>query len=339
MNVVKENANENSLLKVLRDFSRDKIKTWELEEADPLISHVNVKSPRGNSMIFFTLNKDEVFEIIGLSSDSQWIMQSSHYEMTDAYQIKSDYEEGYIYLSNLLEGEALQLRNKLASILFPGKTLDFSNSNEDNRLFNKFLINNFEEYTDDMFSDAALLISNAIRETLEKKIDEDFSEMLEGTGFSLTYNYELYTTVGQLILLIREQNYNGDIMGLIDKMLKDKGSNISWEDNTYVWDEEYLDENEYNTVMAKFFSDVIGKISEDPAIIETIELADRITKKFSMEKTYDIPKKPGASFEIKGFVDNKIMVMILTSRGILLKNLSEENFYNLLYQLELFDII
>ena len=70
-------------------------------------------------------------------------------------------------------------------------------------------------------------------------------------------------------------------------------------------------------------------------------MVDRIKKKFKPNVSYHIPKlkDKGVTFVIKGFDkdDMKILVNLKKDLKQITRKVSEENFYNLLYQPELFD--
>jgi hypothetical protein len=89
----------------------------------------------------------------------------------------------------------------------------------------------------------------------------------------------------------------------------------------------------------------LGKIEEEVEDIENLkeftEMVDRIKKKFKPHVSYHIPKlkDKGVTFVIKGFDkdDMKILVNLKKDLKQITRKVSEENFYNLLYQPELFD--
>ena len=75
-----------------------------------------------------------------------------------------------------------------------------------------------------------------------------------------------------------------------------------------------------------------------------MDLVNKISKKYEFDKWYDVPKDNSLSFAIKQIDrdDMKILVVIDKkgegSRQVKTVKMSEENFYNFLYQPELFDL-
>jgi hypothetical protein len=75
-------------------------------------------------------------------------------------------------------------------------------------------------------------------------------------------------------------------------------------------------------------------------IKEYLELRNRIISKFKIDNWIDLPKDKKYKYKIKGFDkdDIKIFVELMTPLGVKQVKLSEENFYNLLYQPSLFNL-
>jgi len=87
------------------------------------------------------------------------------------------------------------------------------------------------------------------------------------------------------------------------------------------------------------------KESEGVNMKEFLDMVKRIREKFTVNTRYKLPKKNNVEFVVTGFDINtgKINVKIFLLQGqrankVKVISLSEENFYNLLYQPTLFDL-
>ena len=69
-------------------------------------------------------------------------------------------------------------------------------------------------------------------------------------------------------------------------------------------------------------------------------MVDRISKKFELDKMYDLPKKKDVRFKIENFEMNPNKIVVKLSRAFKQRELklTEENFYHLLYQPTLFNL-
>jgi hypothetical protein len=67
-------------------------------------------------------------------------------------------------------------------------------------------------------------------------------------------------------------------------------------------------------------------------------MTERILKKYNFERWYTLPKKKDVRFRIEGFEKNPNRIHVRLSKDMKGRDLklSEENFYNLLYQPTLF---
>lgn len=340
INVLREQDDEKNLLVALRDFARDKIRTWDLEDADPMISNVHPKMPRGNSIVTFNMKDKEVYDLLDLGEENEYALDDikRDYDLVDSYSLKQDFEDGYGFFWDILNEENKNTLKRIASYLLPGVEFNLGNT-EYQRKLNKILIDNFEYEVERVLSEFHYYEDQAVRETMKNTIKEDIDEMLYGTGFFMDSDFKLYSTVAHLIVRIRETNYSGDLSGLIKSSLKDKGSRLYWAELRYNSDDKYFDYDGYNKSAYSELNSIEEEILEDPTITENVEMAERITKIIPMNTPVPIPKEKTASVEILGFEDGKVKVNIVSPKfGAKLKKLSEENFYNLLYQLELFDL-
>ena len=80
---------------------------------------------------------------------------------------------------------------------------------------------------------------------------------------------------------------------------------------------------------------------EGNPISKFIEFRNRIINKFDLKKWYTLPKDNEIKFNITGFDREELKVLVTIQnlkKGYNRLSLSEENFYNFLYQPQLFDL-
>lgn len=339
-NILKEENEEKNILSALRDFARGKIDKWELTYSDPMISNIVTNHPRGNSLVYFNIDKEYLSNLLDLGDENRYTMESissNNEELVDSYALYDDFREGYGPFWYHLDEDNLKLLKKIGDYLLPGQK--FSTETEYLLKFHKLLGEYFSSDVNSIIYTFQSYEDDAVRETAKEEIKKDFEHMLYGTGFFVDKDYDLYSTVAQLFLHMRETNYSGDLSGFIENQLKDKGSRYYWYDLRYNSDDEHFDKDGYNRDIYSELSAIEDEILENPNLQETLDMAERITKIIPMNKPVPIPKQPSATVEVLAFENGKVNVNIVSPNfGAKFKKLSEENFYNLLYQLELFDL-
>ena len=136
-----------------------------------------------------------------------------------------------------------------------------------------------------------------------------------------------------------------DIISLFNQIIEQtKKYDIGgWFENTYEFrDEQYFDSESFNTTAERQFDKILEELEdEENPIAEYLEFRNKILNKFELGSWYDIPKDISIRFRIETIdrEDKKIRVR-LKKRGVGEKvlSLNEEEFYNLLYQPQLFDL-
>jgi len=184
----------------------------------------------------------------------------------------------------------------------------------------------------------------------EETIDSEINRLLEDSGFELYRGYrKIQTTVGNLLMWSARLGINKTNMSsLFEEIINNNGSgNIGgWHENSYEFqNDKYFDSESFNNEVTRQFDKILEEIESDSEekgvpIKEFLDFRNRILKKFKPEIWYKLPKDNNVSFRIQGFDkdDMKVIVRLQSkTRGYRDVNLSEENFYNLLYQPGLFD--
>jgi uncharacterized FlgJ-related protein len=110
---------------------------------------------------------------------------------------------------------------------------------------------------------------------------------------------------------------------------------------------EEFDRSSFNSYVSGKLDDILEKIedgadSSGVSLTDFTEMTDRITKKFKQDTYYVLPKdaKKETRFKIEGFEFPNLKVVVNLQKGLKQKKvkLSEDNFYNLLYQPTLFNL-
>jgi hypothetical protein len=151
-----------------------------------------------------------------------------------------------------------------------------------------------------------------------------------------------------MMLYLKENKIHLTLEELLSNIVESTLTPGGWNEDVY----EYMNGDEFykssfNTYASGKLDDILEKI-EDGADIAGVSLDDftamtaRITKKFEQDKYYVLPKDPKKEtrFKIEGFEYPNMKVVVNLQKGLKQKKvkLSEDNFYNLLYQPTLFNL-
>lgn len=334
----------------LKDYVKGKINKFELEGSDPNINYVNENnSNRGQSTIKIGFDDEKFWEKVGLHEDDVWFMKMinsyySDYEFMDSYTVKEDFRNGYIIFTDLNEDNIEKLK-RISKYIFPKK---FDLEDEEFRFsFAEKLLNSFRKETEDIIDDYHTEKNREMKEVAQEHINKELTKYLKDFGFTYIPDDELKTTVANLIMwYMRENLVHLPIDGLLPKIFETDRSQIGgWYENSYEFqDSEKFDITSFNNYVERKLDDIIEKIEDgadnDSNIKDYLEMVDRISKKFEVGKWYNLPKKKDVRFYIENFTTNPSKVVVKLSKDLKQRQLklSEENFYNLLYQPTLFNL-
>ncbi len=107
-----------------------------------------------------------------------------------------------------------------------------------------------------------------------------------------------------------------------------------------------FDSNAFNNTVERQFDKILEKLDEDEdsggeKIKEFLGFRNRIVKKFGINKWNKLPIDKNVGFKVEGFDRENMKVIIRIEKqykGMRQLKLSEENFNNLLYSPQLFDL-
>ena len=337
-------------IKKLREFTKGKINSRELEESDDSILQVKPSDPLGQSTIVVDFGDDErFFKNFDVSEDDTWFMNAisssySDYEFIDSYQVEEDFKEGYIVFGDLNDENKEKLQ-QIAELILPSKEFDL-NSDEYRQELSATLLDLFERETDNILSDYFVEKNREMVITARDSIEKEINDVLESAGFTLKRRYdEITTTAANLVMWSTRLGINKtDVISLFNQIVESNGGSIGgWAEDQYEYqDYENFDSDSFNREVERQFDSILEKIEDDGTQInEFIDLRKRILSKYKMNTWFELPKDKSIKFKIKNFDRDDMKIIVLLNKQFKSEktlSLTEEQFNYLLYQPELFDL-
>ena len=337
-------------IKKLREFTKGKINSRELEESDDSILQVKPSDPLGQSTIVVDFGDDErFFKNFDVSEDDTWFMNAisssySDYEFIDSYQVEEDFKEGYIVFGDLNDENKEKLQ-QIAELILPSKEFDL-NSDEYRQELSATLLDLFERETDNILSDYFVEKNREMSVTARESIEKEINDVLESAGFTLKRRYdEITTTAANLVMWSTRLGINKtDVISLFNQIVENNGGSIGgWAEDQYEYqDYENFDSDSFNREVERQFDSILEKIEDDGTQInEFIDLRKRILSKYKMNTWFELPKDKSIKFKIKNFDRDDMKIIVLLNKQFKSEktlSLTEEQFNYLLYQPELFDL-
>jgi len=345
-------AQTGSLIKALRQYVRGEITGRELEGSDDALIFQRPKEPLGSSIISIDFG-DEVkfFDLIDLEESDRYIVNSvnspySHYEVYDSYTANDDFRGGYALYRELDEDNLAKMKT-IAKVILPGE--EFTDNSDYYSELSAKLSMVFPTETDRMISDYASERDLAISNGLRAAIEEALNSLVEKLGFSWKYSYsEVSTTPANLIMWASRYGIKKtSAIKLFETILKKNdlvGRIGGWSVDQYSYERlEDFDLESFNRSVARELDSILEQIEDNNSgnLNEYLNMISRVGKKFKVDKWYRLPKNKDISFRIDNFdIENMEIEVLLQKSGKGIRNVSvsEENFNNLLYQPELFDM-
>ena len=336
----------------LRNYAKRKITKDELLDSDKLFSYIREdRSMPGQSVIDIEFkNQQDFLEALGMQEDDIWFYQMmtgpySEYEFLDHYSAIEDFMTGYGFYFSLDE-ENKDLLSEISKAILPMK-VDFEDDEYRKELSEK-LIENFGKQIKYVVEDYVDEKNRAFKISLEKVINKEMDEYFTELGID-AYREGFRITVADLMALyIREGVLHLPLKELLERIFSRKEAPGGWQEDFYTYeDPDDFDSIGFNRTANRFFSDILETIEEEGeeegvSFKDFTDMTSRILKKFRQEEYYFLPKdsKKETRFKIEGFKFPEMKVVVRLSKGLKQKTIlvSEQNFYNLLYQPSLFSL-
>ena len=353
--LIDELIGSGEFIKSLREFSRGKIDYRELEDSDDAILKVKPSDPLGQSTIVIDFDEDnKFFKTLDVSEDDQWFLSAINssyggYEFMDSYQVEQDFKDGYVVYGDLNEENKEKLK-EIAELILPGEEFDLDKDEYRVRL-SETLLDLFDDEIDWILGDYTSEKNSEMLTTARNSIENEVNNFLESIGFTLVRDYDQIATTAANLLMwsARLQLPKIDIISLFNQIVEYSGTGRlgGWHEDSYEYqDYENFDLISFNNSVERRFEKILEKLDEDEdvggeKIKEFLGLRGRIVKKFGLNKWNKLPSDKNVSFKVEGFdrEDMKLTIMLEKRfKGMRRLKLSEENFNNLLYSPQLFDL-
>jgi len=342
---------KKEFLLLLREYVKGKVSKYELIDGDPSVYDVKENSSnKGLSEIKLNLGTEFILKSLNLFDEDVWFYKVinhpySDYDIFDSSSIREDFREGYD-IWNYFDSENEELLVKIAKY---GFNMNFDIDDTDSRKkLAGFLENTFEKEIGSLLDDFTHQKNIAAREHSKETINKELNDVFSDSIFEFNGNDVLSTTVGELIFLYYENDKLYDpVKKLIKNYLSKENYNLgNWYENSWDFDsEEYFDRDSFNRAvnwqLEKIY-DAIMDDEDDQKIKSYIQLINNLSKKYDFGVYYELPKsKHNYAFSISSVDRDTLKIVVYLNRnkdGVIKKlMLSEENFYHLLYQPELFN--
>ncbi len=332
----------------LKNFIQGKIDSSDLKNLIPQIYKVDVNyDDLSKSLLTYEFeNESDLLKMIDISDDDIWFYNSISNPYTGYYiygpdNSETDFEEGY-GLWDELDGDNWEKFETISRFVMKqpfSQDIDFLSvfAHTLQRLFPKnvrAMINDYSQERDNQMKDAA-------QNVIQKDLDDYFSQLgMEYKNGFLKFEigkvFEQYVYSGQLTLSFEK---------ILKKYLKsDYTPEGGWSDSTWEYQSsDGFDSEYFNREVEKELDSIIEKIMENEEESKNfISMVERIESKFKQGVLYDLPKDRSnkVKFSIQAYDYPKQEVIVKLRKDLKEKTFSmkEQNFYNLLYQPELFKI-
>lgn len=311
-----------------------------------LVNDYNRKINLPFTTVDLEINEDDFYDWIDISEDDGWFAKVmfnpySDYNFIDSGSFYDDFEQGY-GVFNYFDEDNLELLKKIASILLPHHEFVLDSIDQRAQL-SKLLLEVYEKETnnivDDLINERETQLHNSAREYISNELDT----YLDYNGIKVIREFDLFkTTVGNLIYLYHR---TGLYDYKLDKMLEYVFRNATekkiggWYESPYeMQNDDHLDLDSFNRTVTWNLEKILDKLEEDGDVQKFIEMTERIKRKYKPGHWYNLPKDKKVVFKIDRFDKdtNKIKGKLRWDLKVTEFNLSEENFYKLLYQPTLF---
>lgn len=334
----------------LRNFVKGRISKYELEGIDPLIDRIQEdRTNRAQSTVILTPKSlDDFCKMIGLGDDDSYFYQNikspySSYELYDSYQVKQDFKEGY-GLWYEFDDDSKESLDKIAKYFFKMSL----NWNDESNLgdFAEKLLDTFPRNIDNIIDDFTVEKNYEFNRVAREHVEKEIENYLTNFGFQLYGDYSFETKIADLVSLYLQYGVpHLSLKKLFKTIFENSEKNIGgWDEDRYEYqDEQHFDRASFNRTVENELDKIMGDLEDgqdSDSLKKYLQLVDKITSKFRIGTWYKLPKDDDIFFMIKGFDrDTNMIDLSLKRHGHNpLKNfsISEEGFYKLLYQPELF---
>lgn len=339
----------------LINFTRGKVRPSDLIDADPLITDVKVnKENLGQSLVELSyVSTGDFLKGFGFSDDDSWFYErvtNPHYDYDfwSSDSMDDDFRQGYSM--SFFNDSNKELIGQISNFISKNE-IDFDDNDSVGEFWDvisELFPENYSQITYDLSWERNRGMTESARNTIEN----DLKDWAKNHDFKLNSSENgVWITAADLISNFIKYNVpHENIKKLIELMTEQNDHVFNWSEDIYEYEDiNYFDEESFNRSAERELENILSKIqdtkeSEGVNIKEFLNMIRRIREKFTVNKMYKLPKKNNVDFAVQGFDINtgKINVKIILhgqrANKVKVISLSEQNFYNLLYQPTLFDL-
>ena len=336
----------------LRNYAKGKIDAYQLMDADKLFDSIkeNYRYP-AESIIRIDFNsKEDLLKTLGLADEDLYFYFDvtspyNSYEFIDGYSAQEEFSDGYGFY-NYLDEENMITLSQIARAILP-KKVDFGDA-ESLKELSAVLLQNFKREIEDIIDEYASEKNYQMNREAYKVVEKELKDYTDSLGFEVT-DSGLRIGVAELIhLYLMENAIHIPLKSLLEKVFESDKQYFGWSDDIY----EYANDNDFDSVgfnkyAGQILDNIIDRIvdageEEGVDINDFLAMTARIEKKFETGKYYFLPKDKTKQtrFKVEGFEFPNMKISVGLQKGLTEKtvSLSEQNFYNLLYQPSLFSL-
>jgi hypothetical protein len=336
----------------LRNYAKGKIDAHQLMDADKLFDSIkeDYRYPAESIIRIDFRNKEDLLKTLGLAEDDIYFYLDvtspyNNYEFIDSYSAQDEFKDGYGFYNYLNEENMITL-SQIARAILPKK---FDIGDTDYLIdLSAVLLQNFKREIEDIIDEYASEKNYQMNGEAYKVVEKELKDYTDSLGFEVT-DTGLRISVGQLIhLYLMENAIHLPLNKMLENVFESDKQYFGWNDDIY----EYANDNDFDSVRFNKYAgqkldNILDRIvdageEEGVDINDFLAMTARIEKKFQTGKWYFLPKDKTKQirFKVEGFEFPNMKISVLLQKGLKQKivSLSEQNFYNLLYQPSLFSL-
>jgi hypothetical protein len=286
-----ENENNDNFVVSFLKFLKGEITKYDLEESDPFISFVKKMDPIYKSRIYLKMDEDSFFEKLKLSNDDIWAIRSNDnydLELEDYHNILDNFFSGYLF-GDRLDNDNVSLLKQISNILLPNERFLYENRTFKSKLANILYIS-FKNEVDKLIYEYEYLENYAWGKSLEHEINTNFWKPIIDFGFYFDFNDDLYIESSDLLMRLRYYNYEGDLNGLINKIISELIGNISsgWLDGYNFYDKKFFNFKSFNIVCKSVLNGILTSLYDIEDLDESVNFTNYLIEKYHFDKWHEI---------------------------------------------------
>lgn len=289
-----ENENNDNFVVSFLKFLKGQITEFDLEESDSFIDRVKEMRPIYESRIYLNMDENTFFEQLELSEDDIWVIRSNgnygDIEVADYYNILDDFSNGYLF-EDRLDADNISLLKQISNLILPNEKFSYENRAFKSKLANTLYTTSKDE-VDKLIYEYKYLENDAWAESLEQEIKNNFWKPINNFGFYFDFNNDLYIESSDLLMKIRYYDYDGDLKGLIDKIISELIGNISshWTENYSFYNSKFFRVKSFNNVCKSILTEILSSLYKIDNLDESIKFANYLGEKYDFDKWHEVER-------------------------------------------------